>query len=164
MNKAAKYFSIERIVILLLFLVIISFYLMTSLYAKYTAGASPSALARTAAFSVTGTSYGDNITVESISPPYSSDYLFSITSESEVAVKYDVTVSFAETIPSWITLLLDGVAGTQSGNTATFLNVGTFEAGTHTDDHTLTFRADPSASSVTTFSSINVRVDAVQID
>lgn len=164
MKEKINNIGIGRIIFFLLFALIISIYLMSSYYAKYTGGANSDASARVAAFSVTGLGGADSITVESVVPPYSSDYQFSVTSASEVAVEYNITVSFAENIPPWITLLLDGNAGTQSGNTAAFLNAGTFQAGTHTNNHTLTFRANPQTSIATTFSSINVRVDAVQTD
>ena len=159
-------FSFHRIVIYLLFLIVISLLVLSSLYAKYSVGQSSTSSARTAAFSVIGASEsGTSVAVDCSTPPYSSDYAFSITNNSEVAVDYSITVSFRETIPSWITVKLDGVAGVQSGNTAIFANAGSFAPQNSTNHHTLTFQANPlTRAGQYSFSNITVQVDAVQKD
>lgn len=164
MKEKKSKFNLRKIIFALLFAVIISTYFVNYYYAKYRSGGSINSSARTAGFSVSGTGGSNSITVDGMTPPYSSDYSFSVTSNSEVAVEYGITVTFAQNIPAWVTVKLDGNTGTQSGDTATFSNAGTFAAGNSTNNHTLTFQADPASVSATTFSSITIRVDAVQTD
>lgn len=75
----------------------------------------------------------------------SSQFNFSVSNNtSEVAIRYDVVVTLDQALPDGITMQLDGKPCSGNvNNTYTFLNIGSFEAGTMKSfPHQLTFTGD----------------------
>ena len=169
-----------RLGIILLCCMLFSTYLMGNLYARYTTTASGSDSARVAKFDVVNAIQTATQTIQLHF--YKSDMLndtvgFSVTSSSEVAVKYDVVV----TIPTmnsydWLVVELKlgdtVINGTANGNKFTFSNVGTFSPNDATQrDYTLTFSIKPESQgnppaglTNVTDGEVTITVHAEQID
>lgn len=84
---------------------------------------------------------------------------------SEVAIKYDVIVTLDSALPAGVSMTLDGKACSDSSNTFTFKNAGTFDAGvSKTNTHTLSVTGDYSTISAPSTLHVTIRVLAEQID
>ncbi len=125
-------------------LTIVSAYLLSGVYAKFSTAASGSDSARVAKWDIqinalpsedmTFSGNMDNEMKESF--PYD----FSVSSNSEVSAKYYITVEFSGRLDSSVDLDIDGIAGTPNNDRTVFTFDGnwTFEPGSHDRDHTLT--------------------------
>ena len=164
-------------------LVLFSTYLTGGLYARYTTSASGSDSARVARFEITGggnwTDSTENIDLDLnfFDPNKTSASLnFTISSASEVAVKYDVVITMP-TLPndcdySWLEIKLGDKSPSVNGNVYTFSGVGTFAPNYSgaPSEHTLTFAilqeflGTPPARLPDVTDSVQITIRAEQID
>ena len=136
--------------IALLCLVLFSTHLTTGLYARYTSEASSQDSARVAKFDVTNSvdMLTANIDLDFFNvTKLTDDFKFTVGSNSEVAVTYDVVVTMPVGMAyyDWLELKLDGNSVTTvEENVFTFSNVNVLAAGgISTGSHTLTFSIKP---------------------
>ncbi len=91
-------------------------------------------------------------------------YSFSVTTDSDVAVEYDVVLEFPTALSSAVTLTLDDKSPDKAEGLAyTFSDVGTFAMGNSTNEHTLKFVASE-FDFAESWSNVSVKVVARQID
>ena len=153
----------------LLCLVMISSSMTGGLFARYTTSVTGSDSARVAKFDVSITDLtSTNLSLNSFDQDkLSANTTFTVTSNSEVTVKYSLVVTFPSALPAYLTLTLDGnSATTVSGNTYTFTNVGSFAPGTgNSATHKMTFAVAPGLQAADV-SMNNISVDVIfeQID
>lgn len=164
-----------RLVAVLICFLLVSFHLMTGLYAKYSSTATGSDSARVAKFQVVVTGDAANISVACTQMPGDEAvYAITVENDSEVAVKYDVIVTLFTAIPG-VSLTLDGETGTQIGSDPTqlkFENLGQFTPNDPTaKEHTLTFQvnwndftAAKTGSTATENFTFSIAVHAEQVD
>ncbi len=142
-NMTTKLFSAVYFVCIIS-CILLSAYLVSDVWARYSTQSSGSASARVAKWDIqinalpsedmTFLGNMDDEMKESLS------YNFSVSSNSEVSAKYYITVEFSGRLDSAVDLDIDGIAGTPNeGRTVfTFANDWTFAPGSHSRDHTLT--------------------------
>ncbi len=112
-------------------------------YAKYTTSLTGTASARVAKFDIsTLVSEGQENDFSFSTDDTTATYSFTVMSDSEVAVEYDVVIICSETLPNSISLTLDGKSPIVNGTTYTFETVGTFTAEGGENTHTLTIRIE----------------------
>lgn len=148
-----------RVALVALVLVLLSVHLMGGLFAKYTSNAEGSDEARVAKFDVevTGNATAD---VEIISDPLNDTaaYQITITNQSEVAVHYNISVTYKNTVPG-VTHSFDADSGD--------LAVGLASA-THTLTFSVTdwaaFTKNKTGASATDTLNFTVTVNVVQVD
>ncbi|MEE0509694.1 MAG: hypothetical protein UDG94_00520 [Peptococcaceae bacterium] len=138
-------------------------------FSSYLSQASGSDSARVAAGAISITTVsGSSVTLDNTNGPASGDLTFTVSNinagaVSEVAIRYDIVIQ--ADLPAGVTMTLDGKRGSQSGDTYTFSNMGTFAAGEErTFSHTLTFTGDFTAINDSSTSNIDISVQAEQID
>ena len=130
--------------LILLMLTMISVHLTSGLYARYTAGATASDSARVAFWNVGATSEKPAVSIDCSTDDLDDEYRFTVTNNSEVTARYDVTVTFTEALSKGISFKLDGTKApqkTSDNKTFTFENVGQLNYGGDSAEHTLTFIA-----------------------
>ena len=114
---------------ILLCLTLFSMYLTGGLYSKYVSRDNSGETARVATFSVgLGPADSNNVEIQLGRSETDGSYSFKITNKSEVAIKYDVILTFNRDIPSYVTVTLNGATGTKpdgAGNKLLFENAGT---------------------------------------
>ena len=153
-----------RIAAAMLCLVLLSFHMLSGLYARYTTSGKGEDTARVAKFDVQVV--GDNAKDISISSVTSSSsfYQFTIANNSEVAVKYDLTCTIVprDTGYQYKPDAIVGIFNTNNGELA---------PGAASDSHTLTIQVDwatftqnVTGSSVTANLAYTVTVHVEQID
>ncbi len=155
---------------LLCCLVVITTSMTGNIYAKFVASESAADSARVAKFDVSvSNTYGETPSeIKLATGATTASYSFTVTSNSEVAVKYDVVVSWTGEWPTNVTLALDdGSAVQPTGTSHTFVDAGSFtvsDAGaTNTKEHNLTLAATVFGEPVN-LTGIQVDVVASQID
>lgn len=160
----------------LLCLTLLSSNLTSGLYARYSTTASGSDSARVAKFDVRNTvsSASTNIQLNFYDPSHFTDtVLFTVTSSSEVAVRYSVTVTMPddELNYNWLEVKLgDSESSQTADNTFTFSKVGEFTPGaTGEQSHILSFTIKDSykgkpGSLKDMRSCVTITVHAEQID
>lgn len=156
-----------RAAAVLLILVMMTTSIVSGRYARYTNSATVSDSARVAKYDVSVKAItGDQIVLD----PNSSNtvsYNFSVTSNSEVTVEYDLVIELRKELQAGISLSLvrgeEGISLTPSGNTYKAENAGTFspQGGTHT--YTLTFTATQPIGK-DQLEDVAIRVNARQVD
>ena len=107
----------------LLCLTLFSIHLTSGLYAKYIAKGNGSDEARVAKFEVVASDGVADVFIDVTSVDNES-YEFVVRNNSEVAVKYDVVLTFNRDVPNYLKIQLDGKSGTIAGNVVSFANVG----------------------------------------
>lgn len=129
--------------LILLMLTMISVHLTSGLYARYTAGATASDSARVAIWNVGATSEKPAVSIDCSTDDLDDVYQFTVTNNSEVTARYDVTVTFTEALGKGISFELDETKTPQTNDnkTFTFENVGQLNYGGDSAKHTLTFTA-----------------------
>lgn len=162
---------LTRIAALLLCFVTASACMMSGLLAKYSTTGSGSDEARVAKFDVEVVGVPDN--VEIVCTTAVSDngsYTITVTNKSEVAVEYDMTVTYANAI-SGVSAKIDGNTGTVNDLSTTFSDVGKLPVGESTANHVLTFTVDwneftKEITGTTAEKTLNfsVTINVVQID
>lgn len=153
---------------ILLCLVLISSHLTGGMYARYVATSSGSDGARVAKYGVrvselSSLSFNLNTFDQNA---LSATGSFTVESDGEVAVEYDVILTFPEAVPSWMTLTLDGNSPSVSGNVYTFGSIGEFiPGGENSATHTLSVTVAPGLqASDISLTGVTVSVVATQID
>ena len=161
---------IFRIAAVLLCLTVMSVWGTSRLYARYSTSASGSDGARVAKFAVSAApSQGQSTDFGMVTGENSSaDYVFTVTGNSEVTVKYDVVVTFPAELKGVNLTLKNGdnvvPAKTSDNMIFTYVNVGEFSAGTvQTDSLTLTFTTTDTATDAA-WNGIKIDVYAEQVD
>lgn len=164
-----------RLVAVLICILLVSFHLMTGLYAKYSSTATGSDSARVAKFQVVVTGDAANISVACTQMPGNeAAYEITVENASEVAVKYDVIVTLSAAVPG-VTLTLDGIPGAQIDSDPKrlkFENLGQFTPNDSTvKEHTLTFQvnwnlftAEQTGSTAEENFTFSITVHAEQVD
>lgn len=161
--------------ILLLCLVLITSSMASGLLARYKTTAESGDSARVAQFSVTADiSNGKSLnitTFDNNDMSQSKETKFTVTSNSEVAVKYNVIIDLGVTAkPAWLDeVTIDGESASTQGEDGNyrfvFENVGTFPAGQDkTNEHILKFNAKEGLYSEDQTLNISISVVAEQID
>ncbi len=107
----------------LLCLTLFSVHLTSGLYARYVAKGSGSDEARVAKFQVEASDGVADVYID-VTSVNNGTYEFVVRNNSEVAVKYDVVLTFDRAVPSYMTVQLDGKNGSVSENVISFANVG----------------------------------------
>lgn len=131
-RKYSLHTIIFGIALILFCLVIISTYMMSGLYARYrSAGDSPDG-ARVAGFSVDA-KWTDDIVID-VTSIKGGSYKLTLTNQSEVAVRYGLTLTFANDVSSFMQVKLNGTTGTFDGNTVKFENIGELPANAASSD------------------------------
>ena len=112
---------------ILLCLTLFSIYLAGGLYAKYVNYSGSGDTARVAAFSVDVVPADNTLVTISVSKGEDNGtYEFDVVNKSEVAVKYDILLTFAEDLPDYLVVKLNGAVGTAlSPKEIMFENAGT---------------------------------------
>ena len=151
--------------LILLLLTMVTTHMTSGLYARYTAAASGSDSARVAKYEITvNAASADNLV---LTPAVPASYKFSITSESEVSVEYDLIITLPKKLPDSIALSLVRGDDTRTLNSAsnvyTVKNAGTFSAQGGTHAYILSFTAVQPIEA-DELESISIRVDARQVD
>ena len=111
---------------ILLCLTLFSMYLTGGLYSKYVSRDNSDETARVATFSVGLSTTTDGVDIKLGQNQTDGSYNFTDTNKSEVAVKYDVVLTFENALPSYVTVTLNGAVGTKpdgAGNKLLFKNV-----------------------------------------
>ena len=111
---------------ILLCLTLFSMYLTGGLYSKYVSRDNSDETARVATFSVGLSTTTDGVDIKLGQNQTDGSYNFTVTNKSEVAVKYDVVLTFENALPSYVTVTLNGAVGTKpdgAGNKLLFKNV-----------------------------------------
>lgn len=128
----------------LFWLTLISIYLTSNLFAKYTATSTGSDSARVAGFHPTATITPPDQTIEydSNKAEYKIVYTIGVANPSEVAVKYDVVISFNDNVLKGATFQFDNkpVVNITPSTRVKYDGVGTLSANqTTAQNYTLTF-------------------------
>lgn len=136
---------------------------------SYLSQAKDSASARIAAGAISITTVsGSPVTLDNTNGSASGSLTFNVSNNdagavSEVAIRYDIVIQ--ANLPAGVTMTLDEKTPSQSGNTYTFSNMGTFAAGkSQTILHTLTFTGNFTAINASSEKNIDISVQAEQID
>lgn len=127
--------------------VLISSYMVSGLYARYTTTATGSDSARVARFDVSNSidSIEADIKLNFYdSAALSDEFQFTVESKSEVSLVYDVVVTLPSGSYGWLNITLDGKsADFEVGNVFTFENVSDFDVATNQSKvHKLEFAID----------------------
>lgn len=133
---------------------------------KMRSDAAASDGARAAKFEVTATA-DNNTSLTLDSTNLECKYAFTVTSESEVTVTYDVIVTLPKELPNGVHMTLGGKSGnTTDGKTYTFSKAGDLKADSegNTCSHELVFTAEEGMTDVSKLEDITVTVRAEQVD
>ena len=133
-----------RIALILLCMTLFSTSMLSGLYAKYTAKNNGEDSARVAKFDVEAAGLSGDVTVDASVADSAGTYSFTVTNHSEVAITYDLVITFAGGIPPYAQVSLDGIAGTLSGDSIIFSNVASLAPAAPAKNHTLTFTVNMS--------------------
>jgi hypothetical protein len=133
-----------RIALILLCMTLFSTSMLSGLYAKYTAKNNGEDSARVAKFNVTAD--WEDVTVVASSVQTNGEYQFTVTNNSEVAITYDLVITFDQALPTGVSLTLqDYGLSISKDNTFTFSKVASLAPGMVGTEHTLTFQLDLNA-------------------
>ena len=129
---------------ILLCLTLFSIYLAGGLYAKYVNYSGSGDTARVAAFSVDVVPADNTLVTISVSKGEDKGtYEFDVVNESEVAVKYDILLTFAEDLPDYLGVTLNGAVGNVlSPKEIMFENAGTIAPNAGAVNNSLVFKVD----------------------
>ena len=130
-----------RIALVLLCMVAFSTSMLAGLYARYSTKADGEDSARVAKFNVAA-EWSGNVTVDASLGQTGGEYKFTVTNNSEVAITYDLVITFEGGIPSYAQVSLDGKSGTSDGNSIIFSHVASLAPSTTDTQRTLTFTVD----------------------
>ena len=131
-----------RIALILLCMTLFSTSMLSGLYAKYTAKNNGEDSARVAKFNVEAAGLSGDITVNASQADAAGTYQFTVTNHSEVAITYDLVITFPGGIPDYLQTSLPDKAAVKSGNTITFSDVASLAPATADTPRTLTFTVD----------------------
>ena len=175
-NKTTTGPLLLRIALILLCMTLFSTSMLSGLYAKYIAKDNGDDDARVATFEVdVDGNFADGITVNASQGDLDGTYTFSVENNSEVAITYDLLITF-EVEPSFFDIALSNPVGTDimgilDGNTITFSKIGSLAPGAKGDPYTVTFILDldkftekVSGESVSKTVSFTATIRCTQID
>lgn len=131
---------IFRIALIVLCMTAFTTSMLSGLYARYTAKNNGEDSARVAKFNVTAD--WEDVTVVTSSVQTNGTYNFTVTNNSEVAITYDLVITFEGGIPAYLQASLPGKEASVSGNTITFSDVASLAPSATGTQHTLTFTMD----------------------
>ena len=135
-----------RIALILLCMTLFSTSMLSGLYAKYIAKNNGEDSARVAKFDVEAAGLSGDITVDASIGQTNGEYKFTVTNKSEVAVSYDLVITFDQALPAGVSLTLqDYGLSISEGNTFTFSKIASLAPGMVGTEHTLTFQLDLNA-------------------
>lgn len=164
-NNRKPHVIVLRLAAVLLILVMLSTSMVAGRYARYTSTAIASDSARVAKYEISVSAASNESIALSDGAPAS--YSFSVTSESEVSVEYDLTIILPQSLPTGIDISLKYGDETktleQTGNQYTARNVGTFSPQGGTHEYSLIFTATQPVGAGT-LAGISIRVDTRQVD
>lgn len=129
-----------RIALVLLCMVAFSTSMLAGLYARYSTKADGEDSARVARFDVAAD--WKDVTVVASSVQTNGEYQFTVTNNSEVAITYDLVITFPGGIPDYLQTSLPDKVAVKSGNTITFSDVASLAPATTDTQRTLTFTVD----------------------
>ena len=141
-----------RIALILLCMTLFSTSMLSGLYAKYTAKNNGEDSARVAKFNVEAAGLSGDVTVNASQADAAGIYQFTVTNHSEVAITYDLVITFPSGIPPYAQVSLDGKSGTPDGNSITFSDVASLAPAAPSKNHTLTFTVNMSKLDSLTYS------------
>ncbi|MBR2310752.1 MAG: hypothetical protein IKA47_09515 [Oscillospiraceae bacterium] len=154
----------------LLCLTLITTHMTGGLFARYTVTATGSDEARVAKFDVKSKIDKTEVAIE-CEPDGEGEFQLTVTNQSEVAVRYTVSLNFYEELPSGVTVKLDGQEGTisDSGTTFSFTGEKVLAPGESSDAQKLTFSVsdftkDLTGGSVQIERTFDLDIYAEQID
>ena len=130
-----------RIALILLCMTLFSTSMLSGLYAKYIAKNNGEDSARVAKFDVTA-EWSEDVTVNASLGQTNGTYNFTVTNNSEVAITYDLVITFPGGIPDYLQTSLHDKVAAKSGNTITFSKVASLAPATADTQRTLTFTVD----------------------
>lgn len=132
---------IFRIALIVLCMTAFTTSMLSGLYARYTAKNNGEDSARVAKFNVAA-EWSGNVTVDASLGQTDGEYKFTVTNNSEVAITYDLVITFPGGIPDYLQTSLSDKVAVKSGNTITFSKVASLAPSTTGTQHTLTFTMD----------------------
>ncbi len=132
---------IFRIALIVLCMTAFTTSMLSGLYARYTAKNNGEDSARVAKFNVAA-KWSEDVTVDASLGLTNGEYQFTVTNNSEVAITYDLVITFPGGIPDYLQTSLPGKEASVSGNTITFSDVASLAPSTTGTQHTLTFTMD----------------------
>ncbi len=166
MKKGFDIWRLARILVAATLVTTLLACLAVGVYARFFSTASGSDAARVARFDVSAVFMGTDtdFSLSEGADTSTVSYPFSVTSNSEVAVSYDVVLTLPFVLPNGITFTIDGVAPTpnEEGVIYTFSNIGTITAIGGTNFHTLVITATE-FSVEKTLDDIKVEIIASQV-
>lgn len=175
-NKTTTGPLLLRIALILLCMTLFSTSMLSGLYAKYIAKDNGDDDARVATFEVdVDGNFADGITVNASQGDLDGTYQFTVENKSEVAVYYDLLITFTEDVSFCNVALTNPVGsdilGIQDGDTITFSKIGSLAPGAKGDPYTVTFildldkfTKDETGSSVEKTVSFTAIIRCTQID
>ncbi len=143
--------------------VVLSCILFSSVWGKYFTQGEGSDGGRVARFDVSASFTGASLDFMLSEDAGTATYPFSVTSNSEVAVAYDVVLTLPSALSGGVSFAIGSVAPTANGLVYTFSNVGTIQAGGGTNTHELVITATDFSEDAT-ISGVQVEIVATQID
>ncbi len=160
-------FNLSYLLLIVLFCFAISTSFMTLSYmAKFVSTDEAGDGARVAKFDISSIiANGQEGSIVLSANSSSATYSFSVTSESDVAVEYDVVLEFPDALSENVKLALDSAENTpdNEGNAYTFTDAGEFPVGGGTNTHTLIFNVSEFGAEAV-WEDVAVKVVARQID
>ncbi len=147
MKKVVEYIKNNKVncVLWFVFFALVITLSYSGTLAKYASQFNGSAAGTIAKFemSVNFTGVTTNFSLEDKEGKRSGEYTFSVTSNSDVPVSYNVVVTLKEALPDTITLSIDGseLSISENGLVYTFYGVGEFSDKGGTNNHTLLISA-----------------------
>lgn len=133
---------IFRIALIVLCMTAFTTSMLSGLYARYTAKSNGEDSARVAKFNVAAAGLSGDVTVNASLGQTNGEYKFTVTNNSEVAITYDLVITFEGGIPDYLQTSLPDKVAVKSGNTITFSDVASLAPSTTGTQHTLTFTMD----------------------
>ncbi len=160
-----------RIALILLCMVAFSTSMLAGLYARYTAKGRGDDTARVAKFDVNVEGFSEDVTVDASQGKTSGTYTFTVKNDSEVAITYDLVITFEKALPAGVSVSLQGETGIPDGNTVTFSKIASIAPSTLGEEHTLiftlnldAFTENASGPSVTETVNFTATIRCTQID
>ncbi len=133
------------------------------IFARYSSSVTGTDSARVAKFSVSAAPIGESdFSLTKGSDASFAEYLFSVTSESEVTVTYDVIVTLPDALPSGVSLTMAEATATVEGLVYTFPSVGRIKPDGEPKTHAIQITATEEAATGT-LSNIHVKIVASQV-
>ena len=151
-TKSSNCYLLLRIALILLCMVAFSTSMLAGLYARYASKTSGGDAARVARFRVEakwspdGTDWSPDVTVDASESETEGKYLFTVDNQSEVAISYDLVITF-DTLPAYVDVVMEGgsIVGEWVGNTVTFPLVAVLDPGEEDQQRSVSFLLDVDA-------------------